>query len=196
MATLPSMIKILRWSGCSESQCPWAFDRIYRIEFDHLNSPVPQALKKGGGSTVTAHAVKNEIYLDTFRLFLQQQIGKFAAHFIIFNDIAFKVDMVLGILYCFEHCGIGGLTIGEQGDLVPLRQRAFRDRFYHRGVAFQHVRRVDRSIQAVHDGLALLGRQQSLGRNDLTGFLASRCLIDLFRDVRQGRTSIAEDHDG
>ena len=89
---------------------------------------------------------------------MQQQIGKFAAHFIIFNDIAFKVDMVFGILYGFEHCGIGRLTIGEQSDFVPLCQRAFGDRFHHGSVAFQNVRRVDRSLQPFHDGLAFLGR--------------------------------------
>ncbi len=89
---------------------------------------------------------------------MQQQIGKFAAHFIIFNDKGFKVDMVFGILYRFEHCGIGSLTIGEQSDFVPLRQRAFGDRFYHGSVAFQNVRRVDRSLQPFHDSLAFLGR--------------------------------------
>jgi hypothetical protein len=96
--------------------------------------------------------------MDTFRLFLQQQIGKFAACFIIINNITFKVDMVSGILYGFEHCGIGSLTIGEQSDFVPLRQRAFGDRFYHGSVAFQNVRRVDRSLQPFHDSLAFLGR--------------------------------------
>jgi len=66
--------------------------------------------------------------------------------------------MVFGILYCFEHGGIGSLTIGEQSDLVPLRQRAFGDRFYHGSVASQNVRRVDRSLQPFHDSLALFGR--------------------------------------
>jgi hypothetical protein len=96
--------------------------------------------------------------MDTFRLFLQQQIGKFAACFIIFNDIAFKVDMVSGILYGFEHCGIGSLTIGEQSDFVPLRQRAFGNRFYHDSVTSQNIRRVDGLLQAFHDGLAFFGR--------------------------------------
>ncbi len=86
---------------------------IYRIESDNLNSAVAQALEERGGSIHTAHAVIDEIDLDTFRLSLQQQFGKFAAHFVIFNDKGFKVDMVFGILYCFEHCGIGSLTIGE-----------------------------------------------------------------------------------
>ena len=40
------------------------------------------------------------IYLNTFRLFLQQQIGKFATRFIfdIFHGKRFDVDMVRGIL--------------------------------------------------------------------------------------------------
>jgi hypothetical protein len=40
-------------------QCPFlpGLQRIYRIEFNHLNSPVPHALKKRSGSLHTAHAV-------------------------------------------------------------------------------------------------------------------------------------------
>ena len=46
-------------------------ERIYWIEFDHLNSPVPQALKKCSRGAVVANTVIYEIHLDTFRLFLQ-----------------------------------------------------------------------------------------------------------------------------
>jgi hypothetical protein len=60
--------------------------------------------------------------LDALRLSLQQQIGKFAACIIIFNDRGFKVAMVFGARYCFEQSGIGCLTIGEQRDLVFFRR--------------------------------------------------------------------------
>ena len=57
--------------------------------------------------------------------------------------------------YRFEHGGIGGRTVNEQGDFVPLRQRAFTHRFYDGGIALQHVRRLDGPLKAFHEGLAL-----------------------------------------
>jgi len=71
--------------------------------------------------------------LNAFSLFLQHQISKFPTCFIldIFHAKRFEIDMVGGILYRFEHGGIDSRTINEQGDFVPLRQRAFTHRFYY-----------------------------------------------------------------
>ena len=132
--------------------------RIYRIEFDDLNSPIPQALKKGSGIGVAPHAVINEIDLNTFRLFFQQQVRKLAAHVIGIDDKGFKVDMVFGALYGFEHCGIGGLAIGEESNFVSLRQRAFGQRFDYVIKTLQCVRRLSGSLQSFHDGFALFWR--------------------------------------
>ena len=59
------------------------FQRIDRVEGDDLDPRVAQALKKRSGSTETAPAVIDEIHLDAFRLFFQQQIGKSAACLIV-----------------------------------------------------------------------------------------------------------------
>ena len=121
---------------------------IYRVKFDNLYPAVTQALKECGGCSVTAHTVVDEVYLNPFRLFLQQQIGKFATRLIfdIFHGKRFEIDMVSGILHRFEHGGIGSRTINEQRNFVPLRQRAFTHRFYNSAITLQHVRRVDGSL--------------------------------------------------
>ena len=66
--------------------------------------------------------------------------------------------MVSGILYRPEHGGIGSGTINEQRDFVPLRQRAFTDRFYYSAITLDHIRRIDRTLQSFHEGFALFGR--------------------------------------
>jgi len=46
-----------------------SIQRIDRIEFDDMNSPVPQALEERRVIHETAHAVMNEIDMNTFRPF-------------------------------------------------------------------------------------------------------------------------------
>src|SRR5690606_37415420 len=84
-----------------EEPFPLSFERIDRVEFDDLNSPFPQALKKGRGIRETAHAVINEVDLNPFRLLFQHEVGKLAAHIIIVDDVGINVDMVPGTLNGF-----------------------------------------------------------------------------------------------
>src|SRR5271157_4973376 len=132
---------------------------IYRVKFEDLYPPIAQALKECSGSSVAAYTVVDEIHLNPFRLLLQQQIGKFPTRVIfnIFHGKRFEIDMVFRILYRFEHGDIGGRTINEQRDFVPLRQRAFAYRFYDGGITFQNVRRGDGPPEPFHEGLALFG---------------------------------------
>src|SRR5664279_5381851 len=110
---------------------PVDFERVDRIELDQLDSLVFQSLKKSSSGSKTARTVINEIYLNTFRLFLQQESGKFTAYFIIFKYKGFKIYVVFSILNCSEHCGIGSPTISEQSHFIPIRQRTFSNRFNH-----------------------------------------------------------------
>ncbi len=65
------------------------------------------------------------------------------------------VDVVRGIPYRSKHGGVGGRTVYEEGDFVPLRQRAFTHRLYDGDIALQHVRRLDGPLKALHQGFAL-----------------------------------------
>src|SRR6185369_17260612 len=62
---------------------------IKRVEADDLNAAVLQTLEKSIGGQHAAEAVVNDVDLDPCPLLLQQQISKFTAGFIIFNDVAF-----------------------------------------------------------------------------------------------------------
>ena len=103
--------------------------------------------------------------------------------------------MVPGVLHRLEHGGIGRRAVDEQGDLVPVCQRASAHRFDDGAVAFQHVRRSDGFLQPLHQGLAFFGRQQSFRRKDLRGVPGGR-LIDHIGNLRQGRTSAAGEQHG
>ena len=45
---------------------------ILRVKFDHVYPAIAQALKECSGSSETAQTVVDEVYLETFRLLLQQ----------------------------------------------------------------------------------------------------------------------------
>jgi hypothetical protein len=81
-------------------------------------------------------------------LLAQKKTGKIAADFIVFGDIAFEIDVVLGLFQHLEHRGIGRLAIREQSDFIPLRQRPFGHRFDHDGGAANLVTpRAERTYQ-------------------------------------------------
>ena len=74
---------------------------------------------------MTAYAVVDEINLDTLCLFLPQKFRKFVADLVIINEKGFKIYMVFGVLYRFEHGGVRGVIIDQECDLVAACQRRF-----------------------------------------------------------------------
>jgi len=140
---------------------PWLRHR--RVEFEHLDAGLPQAIEERRGRGECAKTVIDQVDLDALRLPLEQEIGELAPHFIIVDDVGFHVDMVFCLADCGEHGLVRGRAVLQQHDLVADHERTADDVLFERDLLVEAVEVPGLSLEIRHDGGASFLRKLAEG---------------------------------
>src|SRR6185436_16341665 len=129
--------------------------RVYRIEFEHLDSAVAKSVEKRRWRVEGADAVVDDVDLDAGGLAFQQQVGELPAGLIVLENVGFQVDVVPGRANGGEHCAVSRGAVLQQRELVAQHQRAVNvDGLLVGQMLLQHIGGAVLTLQPLENGIA------------------------------------------